>query len=484
VLNARHDVNAFIEYVMKDEETGALLRQADLHRTWHALLDRHSRLICWASIASGKTQSISIGRTLFELGRDPSLRVVIASNAEKQAEKIVRSIAQYIERSAELHEVFPNLRPSTPWNQSMLTVERSGIAKDPSVQATSIHGNILGARTDLLILDDVLDYENCRTPLQREDLIGWVHNALLGRLSAKGRVVVIGVAQNKEDLMHVLAARPLWQAYRFAVEDRFGNPRWPERWPIERIEKMRATLSPSEGWRQLDCAARSDEHAVIQEAWIEVALRNGEMATPLQVHQGESCLLNVPKPWRTVVGVDLAFSQKAHANLSAVVCVLVHPQGLREILCVEAGRWHGPVLMQRILSMHKRFASSGIVIEANAGQILLGQWLKSVDEQLPLIPYTTGAGQKSLQAKIEQLAGEMAHGQWSIPSIGGRARDYETGLLVRDLLSYSPKDHVPDRVSALCMTMVGIEQGERKVQFGRIGADPQAPWFIPSGASA
>ncbi len=495
VALARVDVNAFIEFCMRDEETGEPVKQGEVHRTWHALLDRHSRLICWASIALGKTQQISVARTLWELGRDSSLRVVIASNAEKQAEKIIRSIAAYIERSKELHEVFPHLKPASagPWNQSMLTVERTGIAKDPSVQATSIHGNILGARTDLLILDDVLDYENCRTPLQREDLIGWVFNALLGRLSSRGRVVVIGVAQNKEDLMHVLAARPLWRAFRFAVEKQDGSPRWPEKWPASRISKMRATLSPAEGWRQLDCIAKSDEHACIEEAWVQTALRIGEKFTPLTFHRGSSiapagpCLLIIPRPWRTVLGVDLAFSEKVRAALSAIVAVLVHPSGLREILSCESGKWHGPTLMNRILSMHRRFNSSAITIEANAGQILLGQWLKTVDEALPLIPYTTGAGAKSLQARVEQLAGEMAHGQWSIPSIDGRARESETALLVRDLLSYSPRDHVPDRVAALCMAMVGIEKGEIRAEWGRLAdrySAPGTPWFVSREGSA
>ena len=88
VALARQDINSFIEYVLRDEETGEPIKQSDLHRTWHQALDQHSRVMIWSHIASGKTQQLSIGRVLFELGKNPGLRVVVASNAEKQAEKL------------------------------------------------------------------------------------------------------------------------------------------------------------------------------------------------------------------------------------------------------------------------------------------------------------------------------------------------------------------------------------------------------------
>src|SRR5712664_4023266 len=174
VALARTDVNAFVTYVMKDEENPTVpLKQSAMHEAWHQILDQFSRVVIFSFISSGKSQQISIGRVLWELGRNSSIRVVIVSNTQMQAEKLVRSVATYVEKSSELHEVFPHLRPATPWNVAMITIERSGVAKDPTVQGVGIHSNILGARSDLVVLDDVCDYENSRTPLQREDLISW-----------------------------------------------------------------------------------------------------------------------------------------------------------------------------------------------------------------------------------------------------------------------------------------------------------------------
>lgn len=463
---ARTDVNVFLEFVLRDEESGAPIKQGAVHRAWHQLLDLHPRLVLWSAIASGKTASISIGRVLWALGRDPSLRVVIVSNAAAQAEKIIRTIGQYVARSRELREVFPSLKPATPWNTSMLTVERTGIAKDPSVQATSVHGNILGARTDLLIVDDLLDYENCRTPGQREDVIGWTNNALLGRLSSRGRVVIVGVAQNREDLMHHLAALPAWAAYRFGVEDAAGNPRW---WPRARIDEARRTLSLPEQWRQLDCVARGDDSAIISESWVQVALARGERATILEhrpegLYLPDSIFANVV---RVVLGVDPAFSTKRTADLSALAAVAVHRDGSREVLAIESGRWHGPVLIEKIRSARRRFGARSVAIESNGGQALLGQWIKQLEgEGVDVVQVTTGRGTNSMQARVEQLASELASGRWILPSQGGRARDRELEALVRDLVSFTPRAHTGDRLAALLIAAVGSE-GEEEV--GEVG---------------
>src|SRR6266849_5316589 len=116
VALARSDINAFCSFVLRDEETGKPIGPpAELHRTWHQILDKHSRVVVWSFISSAKTQQISVGRTLFELGKNPGLRIVIVSNTAQQAEKIVRQIGQYLQRSSELRQMFPSLRPSVPW---------------------------------------------------------------------------------------------------------------------------------------------------------------------------------------------------------------------------------------------------------------------------------------------------------------------------------------------------------------------------------
>ncbi len=179
---ARGDVNAFIEYVMRDErrlqfedsrgemtdeekardvfdfvkDKGRFVRQQSHHRRMQELMTAHDHLLIWAFLEAGKTHQV-IGRVLFELGHNPDLRIAIFSNSLGLSKRITSTIADYIEHSVRLREVFPHLRKgSGPWNTQTLTVARSAATpiKDPSVQCLPVNtGAAQGARIDLAILD-------------------------------------------------------------------------------------------------------------------------------------------------------------------------------------------------------------------------------------------------------------------------------------------------------------------------------------------
>jgi hypothetical protein len=111
---ARKDAAVFCEYVLKDEETKADVENAPHHWVWQRILDAHPSVVIFAHIESAKTSAISLGRTLWETGNDPTLRHAIASANQDQAKKVLRAVRTYIESSDELREVFPDLLPSEP----------------------------------------------------------------------------------------------------------------------------------------------------------------------------------------------------------------------------------------------------------------------------------------------------------------------------------------------------------------------------------
>lgn len=456
VALARLDPSAFVELVMRDEATGAPIVQAAVHEEWHALASKHDRLVIQAHVESGKSSQLTVARTLWELGRNPSLRVAIVSNTHGQAAKLVRSIAAYIEQSPELREVFPSLVPSTPWTDSSLTVQRPTLTKDPSVQAFGVHGAVIGSRLDLLVIDDCVDFENARTPEQRDLLVQWVLATLMGRLTAKARVLVVGTAFHPEDLLHRLTAQG-WPSFRFPIVDDQGRPRWPARWSLERIDAKRAELGPAEAARQLDVMTRSDADSRFQQAWLDLALQRG---------QGRTCLgflLNRPLDSKIVHGVDLGVSKKANADLSVIVTLLVHANKDRQILSIQSGRWGGPEIVQRIADTQRKFGGT-VVVETVAAQLYVSQFLRELNA-LPVIDFKTGRGKMSLDWQIETLAAEMARGQWIVPSDNGtRPNNSEVAALLRDLLFYDPRRHTADRIAACCFARWGAERAERKVE--------------------
>lgn len=458
---ARDDAATFIEYVLRDELTGQPITLADpMHFRWHDLADKHDRLVLLSHVEAGKTTSLSVGRVLWELGRKPSQRVAIVSNTSGQAQKITRAIAGYLERSTALREVFPQLRPAEggPWTTTQLTVERRTNAKDPSVQACGVHGSIVGARIDLLILDDIMDYENTRTAAARDDVWDWVHSSLLGRLTDGARVIAVGNAYHRDDLLHRLEKNPRWHTYRFPVVSADGRPSWPERWTLQRIADKRDELGPIEFARQMLCQARDDADARFKREWLDICLRRGQGKTLV------NSLATIPTGCAVYTGVDLAVQQHSGADLTVLFTILVWPNGDREVLNIESGRFAGPDIVQRIQQAHHRYQSVCIV-ENNAAQEFILQFTRH-GSAVPVRPFTTGRNKAHPEFGVESLAAEMAAGKWIIPSGPGGKLQPEVDAWVNEMLYYDPRAHTGDRLMSSWFAREGVRMGSIKAEVG------------------
>lgn len=447
---ARRDPNVFMNAVLRDEETGKPVTQAPYHCDWQDKISEHRRLVIWSHVEAGKTQQISVGRALWELGCDPSLRIVICHNTALQAAKVVRSIGQYIESNDSLHAIFPNLRPGKVWKKDTLIVERETAAKDPSVQACGLHGSILGARIDLLIIDDMLDFESTATDYMRKDTIRWIDSTLLGRMTRRGRVVFIGNAWHREDAMHVLSARGPWTGIRYPVKDEDGRSLWPDRWPVKRIAERQAELGPFEFARQMLCEARAEGASRFREEDIESCLRLGR-GLKLGHKSGlqDTSLL--------IAGVDLGVRR----DLSAIVVISMTGDGRKCVHSVDSGMWSAQIILEKIEETYRKW-NAQIVVENNAAQDYIVQFLK--EKGVPVRPFTTGKNKAHPIYGLESIAAELARDEWIIPSNEDGTLHPEIKAWTEEMLYYDPKGHAGDRLMASWFA----REGMRRYSFSRV----------------
>lgn len=441
-LRARFDPAAFASYVLRDEETALPIMLSPMHEEWHRLASYHTRLLIWAHVEAGKSQQISIARALWELGRNPNLRIAIVSNTDSQAQKICMTIAKYIEHSVEYKKVFPHIVKARgqPWTMHQLFVQRTAeTGTHPSVRTCGVHGNILGARIDLLIIDDILDYENTLTAHQRDDLYNWFQSTLETRLTRKSRILCVGTAWHRDDLMHRFARRKDFTAVRYPVMDENTfELNWPERWPHSRIQAKQEALGPVEFNRSLLCIARSDEESRFQKQWIDQCLKRGEG------RQLVYALEAIPDGYGTFTGVDLGVRVKDGSDLSSLFTLIVHPNGDREVLDLEAGRWTGPQIVQKIIDKHHRYHSI-VIVENNAAQEFIVQFTKNASA-VPVKSFTTtGQNVRHPQFGLESLATEMSMGKWIIPNIKGKCHP-QVQAWIDEMLYYDPMGHAGDRL--------------------------------------
>ena len=83
----QHDVNAFIEYIVVDPETGLLCQQQPFHEEWQYLISEYNRVLIVAPRGHGKTMQVA-ARIVWEIGRNPNIRIKIIGATEEKAKEI------------------------------------------------------------------------------------------------------------------------------------------------------------------------------------------------------------------------------------------------------------------------------------------------------------------------------------------------------------------------------------------------------------
>jgi hypothetical protein len=148
--------------------------------------------------------------------------------------------------------LFPTHKPVPgAWEQNSWLISPGGTAPPGklhrTVTAYGTGSSIVGSRSDLLIGDDLLDFDNTRTSHQRSLVESWFYNSFLTRRKAGGRVIMIGTSWNSEDLLAKIRKEDTgWLVCHMPTLDEGGDGyhaylQYPDNWKHEVIgEKVGA----------------------------------------------------------------------------------------------------------------------------------------------------------------------------------------------------------------------------------------------------
>jgi hypothetical protein len=458
---SRDDPAVFSQFVLRDESKNTRITLAPMHEEWHDILNKHPRAVIWTHTEGGKSAQISVGRVLFEIGKNPNIRILVLSAALGAAKKIVRALKNYIENSVEYRMVFPHIVPDKSdttgmWRDDSFIVRRSAMSRDPTVQATGFNGNILGGRYDLIIIDDYLTAENTYSDHQRDRHYSWLKSTIEGRKTGESRLWFVGNAWHLDDSMHRYAAEAntFSKKYPILVD---GVSSWPEVWPLTRIEAEIQNRGPIEAQRSMFCNAVSDADRRFKWKYIEIAL---ELGNGLQMARA---LAFVPVGYRTVTGVDLAVTKRDSGDETAIVTAAVREKdSVRQVLDIQSGHWDGPQIIERLKDVHNRYHSH-MWVESNAQQIMLKQFLND-QTAIPVKPFFTGKNKHDPAFGIESLAIEFSAGKWVLPNMGGALAGMQARMspgvkkLIDQMLRYDPASHTGDVLMATWICREGARR--------------------------
>lgn len=261
VAEARTDPNTFAELVFG-------ITQADIHRRMQAHFTAHPRALCKIPRDHGKTTQ-TVARTIWEIGRNPRIRIKYLCAADDIAIQRVRFIREAIQNNPAVRLVFPHLEPANPWGDMQFTVKRPGARIiDPTIAALGIGSAATGGRADMIVSDDSVDVKAIRSEPDRERAKSYWTENLINLLEPDGLVRVIYTPWHRSDLNaeleasgnYALMAEPIGPDY---------EPVWPAKWPAEALRKRHkeiGTLAYTRGFR-LECLSEND--VIVRPEWIQ-----------------------------------------------------------------------------------------------------------------------------------------------------------------------------------------------------------------------
>ena len=344
IREARIDPCAFVRMILMGPAWDRL-PQIHIHLQNH--LSAHRLALVELPRDHGKTTQVCL-RVLWELGRDPNLRIKIVCASESIAIDRSRFLRRSIEQNPRLRRVFPHLKRSEPWMAQAFTVARGPGILGPSVAAFGIGAASTGTRADLLICDDVVDVKALYSRAQRDRVTEDFTNNLFNLLEPTGRFWGLSTPWHAQDLNARLKANPSYSLFRKAIGPNL-EPVWAEKWPVAALAERRAAIGESGFARAYRLLTICENEIAIRPEWIRYW--NDEMAREAFD--------------AVILSIDPAVSAKSSADASALVVLGKVGNEIR-VLAAQSKRLTAPDLIGAVEAFDREWRPDAILFESNA----------------------------------------------------------------------------------------------------------------------
>jgi predicted phage terminase large subunit-like protein len=341
------DVNAFIEGCFTDAR-GVPVQQAKVHRELQEHLTKHRRALVEMPRDHGKSFQVCC-RVLWELGREPGLRVKIVCATHAVAAERSRFIMDTVVLNPLVRKALPNLRAGKPWTVKALTLKRAAQTIGPSVAAFGVGAGSTGTRADLLVCDDIVDVRSLHSRTQRDRVADYFTNNLMNLLEPDGRFWGLCTPWHSDDINARLKKTKAYPLFTRPIDADF-TPVWPERWPEAALRARLAEIGTASFARGYRLVPISEEETPIRPAWVRFWTEDVDYDL-------------------VVLSVDPAVSVSAKADRSALVVLgrtAADGAPRVRVLACAARRVATPELVQLIEQFDRLHNPAVILFETNA----------------------------------------------------------------------------------------------------------------------
>jgi hypothetical protein len=377
-----------------------------------------------ASRGSGKSVWAAIF-IAFVIGLNPSSQILYLSNTDKIALRQSRIIKRIIE-SPQYRMVFPHIKPGKRWSDTDWEIDKkfagvSTLDSDATFSCAGILGSIVGMRTTLIFLDDLIKSSATIAKYDvRLKMIDNLNEVIYPTLIPGGRIIDIGTRFRRDDVHATeFTAENGWtvlhQKALITNPDGSYSVYW-NRFKLDMLLHIKARTPTIFTYQFQNELPPPDEDVTIRPEWIIYR----DLSNFVAQHQ-QSLRSRERSPFdRLALGIDLATSTKSSGDMTAMYLLGVrslntkygnhyHTTQIYSVLDKVVGKWvgnHDKLL--KIAELYRKWGPFDVALEAIQYQvslkgdfdsILVKQWGVT---QLKCIPLLTKNDKK---AELEGVSG-------------------------------------------------------------------------------
>lgn len=240
---------AFTEYTYDRYRTAAHHKQIaeQLERVERGEIDR---LMLLVPPRHGKSELASIRWPAWFLGRQPHRQFLSVSATAELAADFGRAVRNVI-NSPEYRAVFDTTLAEDSQAKGKWHTKDGGV-----YYSLGVGGSVLGRGGDAILIDDPFgSMREARSELERKNVFDFYTGTLYNRLMPGGAIVVINHRMHEDDLCGMLlsqqaAGGDTWEVVKLPAISESGEALWPERYPVETLERIRKNTYPRD-WAAL-----------------------------------------------------------------------------------------------------------------------------------------------------------------------------------------------------------------------------------------
>ena len=436
--------------------------------------EKYHRLMGEWPAGFGKSTNMSYGFPIWHVARNHNVRIMQLGKTTEEMDAYALLERNTLEKNERLRRWYGEFRDPDPANRRLQPWSSSGInvanrqISDPHNTIEWFGSNsdaVLGHRTDIIIVDDVVTPDTAGTPERRAKLLyrfreqwqtapqyrfpvkptpvtQWpVTNPEDGQFRGYlqvpkdvywpvgveyEKIIVVGTVFHHLDLYHTLEKDSTFHFIRHDCfvrgADGVMDSLWPDRWSLNKLETERKSQGKLSFNRRYRNICTSEDDLAFREVYFEGGEEEGRVY-PGCLDKGRSFGEFNPS-WNMICSLDPASGTRSSDSAMPAITVVGydHEDKQRKRFLIDCWSDYAGyfAMLDKVLWLHTKYRFDLLVVEINA----FGKWL--MDENAPqiielkrrgvrIIPHTTGHNKKDPDWGVKSMEPFFMDGLWSFP---------------------------------------------------------------------